>query len=283
MSSLSYETIDAQIHLWLPESPQRRWPSFGRAYAHGNELKISEALSMMDEAGVDRAILVPPSWEGDRNDYCISAAHSHPDRFAVMGRFPVEDPNRLPELEQWKSQPGMLGIRLTFHNEVQRKFLLDGTADWFWPIAEKQQIPLMIFSPSLLREVGEIAVRFPKLKIVIDHLGLIGRQPDNLLTQLAPVLQLADHPNVAVKASCMPSLVNENFPFPSLHDPIKTVVEHFGPARTFWGSDISRLPCTWSENIRLFTEACTFLSDSECEWIMGRGISNWLDWNLQSS
>ncbi len=27
--------IDAQIHLWERESPDRPWPDYGRAYAHG--------------------------------------------------------------------------------------------------------------------------------------------------------------------------------------------------------------------------------------------------------
>ncbi len=33
----------------------------------------------MGKAGVDRAILVPPSWEGDRNDVALEAAQAHPD------------------------------------------------------------------------------------------------------------------------------------------------------------------------------------------------------------
>ena len=82
--------IDAQIHLWSRETSERRWPEYGRSYAHGHELLAGEAIVRMDEAGVDGAILVPPSWEGDRNDVCLDAALRFPDRFAVMGRFPIE-------------------------------------------------------------------------------------------------------------------------------------------------------------------------------------------------
>jgi predicted TIM-barrel fold metal-dependent hydrolase len=46
-------------------------------------------LAMMDEAGVDRAIIVPPSWEGDRNDYALEAARTYRKRSAVMGRIPL--------------------------------------------------------------------------------------------------------------------------------------------------------------------------------------------------
>jgi predicted TIM-barrel fold metal-dependent hydrolase len=47
-------------------------------------------LAAMNEAGVDRAILIPPSWEGDYNDLVLEAAQAHPDRFAAMGRLAVE-------------------------------------------------------------------------------------------------------------------------------------------------------------------------------------------------
>ena len=46
----------------------------------------------MKIAGVDRVILVPPSWEGYRNDYALEAAQKYPDRFAVMGKVPLNDP-----------------------------------------------------------------------------------------------------------------------------------------------------------------------------------------------
>jgi predicted TIM-barrel fold metal-dependent hydrolase len=69
---------------------------------------------MMDEAGVDRAIIVPPSWEGDRNDYALDAAGARPDRFRVMGRIALKDKRAPHLLAAWKQQPGMLGVRLTF-------------------------------------------------------------------------------------------------------------------------------------------------------------------------
>ena len=84
----------------------------------------------MDRAGVDRAVIVPPSWEGDRNDLALEAARQHPDRFAVMGRLALERPESRSLLADWRRQPGMLGLRFTFHTDLQRPWLTDGTADW---------------------------------------------------------------------------------------------------------------------------------------------------------
>lgn len=71
--------VDAQVHLWKEEAADRPWPAWGRRVCHMPEpLSYEKMLSIMDEAGVDRAIVVPPSWEGDRNDYALEAARKYP-------------------------------------------------------------------------------------------------------------------------------------------------------------------------------------------------------------
>ncbi len=52
-----------------------------------------ELLREMDGAGVSRCILVPPTWEADRNDTSLEAARLHPDRFRVMGKLALTNPN----------------------------------------------------------------------------------------------------------------------------------------------------------------------------------------------
>ena len=91
-------------------------------------LTYEKFSAIMKDAGVDRAILVPPSWEGERVDYSLEAAQKYPDRFAVMGRFPIEKPSERDKLETWRDQKGMLGVRLTLHHEWDRGWMKDGTA-----------------------------------------------------------------------------------------------------------------------------------------------------------
>ena len=80
--------IDAQVHIWGEDTPDRPWPAYGKAYAHrgGEPFGKDELLREMDAAGVDRVVIVPPSWEGERNDLALEAARLHPDRFAIMAR-----------------------------------------------------------------------------------------------------------------------------------------------------------------------------------------------------
>src|SRR5471030_1246523 len=116
---------DAQVHIWGANTPERPWPS--RAEPHRETaFGKDELLGDMDKAGVDRVVIVPPSWEGDRNDLGIDAAKSHPNRFAIMGRFDPDAPGAKDKVADWKQQPGMLGMRFTFHTPVLRQPLLDG-------------------------------------------------------------------------------------------------------------------------------------------------------------
>ncbi|MEP7070432.1 MAG: hypothetical protein ABI789_14380, partial [Usitatibacter sp.] len=62
--------VDSQVHIWGANTPARPWPA--RAHSHGESLAAAKVLVEMDAAGVERAIIVPPSWEGDRNDLAIA-------------------------------------------------------------------------------------------------------------------------------------------------------------------------------------------------------------------
>ena len=85
--------VDSQVHIWAADTPERPWPPGEAARAHQpTPLTAERLLEKMDAAGVARAILVPPSWEGDRNDVVLAAAQRYPDRFAVMGRISLEAP-----------------------------------------------------------------------------------------------------------------------------------------------------------------------------------------------
>ncbi len=274
--------VDSQVHIWGADTPERPWPA-GRAHEAQKPYPVTKDMLLfeMDLANVSRIVLVPPSWEGDRNDLALEAARLHPDRFAVMGRVALQKPESRALVADWKKQPGMLGMRFTFHNEHNRPFLTDGTADWLWPAAERAGIPLMVLVPGSLDVLDGIAARHPGLKLVIDHFGLdIRGKGPKVFEDLPTVCALAKHPNVAVKASGAPSLSTEPYPFRDLHPQIRMLVGAFGPRRTFWGTDLTRMPCSYRECIDLFTKELGWLKGEDLEWVMGRGVCEWLGWPL---
>jgi L-fuconolactonase len=276
--------VDAQVHIWGADTPERPWPP-GRGQPQKPHPVTKEiVLAAMDEAGVDRAVLIPPSWEGDYNDLVLEAARLHPDRFAAMGRLSIQMPESRALVADWKRQPGMLGIRLTFHREEHRKWLFDGTADWLWPAAARAGVPIMVYAPASVRKIEAIAARYPALRLVIDHLALGVHARGNLaFIELADVCRLARLPNVAVKASALPCHSTLPYPFRDLHPHIRRVYDSFGPERMFWGTDWTRLPCPWREAVMLFTEELSWLTDEDKRWIMGHGLCKWLQWAECSS
>src|SRR5438067_13920493 len=79
--------VDAQVHLWKAESPDWPWVP-GVKPQLPEPFTIEKLVPLMDEAGVDRVVVVPPgSWVGNRNDYGLEAARRYPGRFAVMGKI----------------------------------------------------------------------------------------------------------------------------------------------------------------------------------------------------
>jgi L-fuconolactonase len=272
------EIIDSQIHVWPAHRMDRPLGASGRGRApYGYETLVAD----MDAAGVDGAILVPPSFDGDRNDYAIEAVRRYPTRFAIMGRINLENPAERERLATWKSQPGMLGVRLTFHRDEDRPWLTDGTADWFWPEAERYGIPAMVHAPERVGKVQEIAAGHPQLTVIYDHMAFARETMDGRAdARVRELLPLAALPNVFVKVSALPCYSTEPYPFRNLHEPLRRVIETFGPARCFWGSDITRVPktCSYRQVVSMFVEELDFLKGSDLDWVMGKGLAVCLKW-----
>ena len=70
----------------------------------------------------------------------------------------------------------------------------------------------------------------------------------------------------------------ERCPFRDLHAHIRRLVDAFGPRRTFWGTDLTRMPCSYRACVNLFTQDLPWLEGDDLEWVMGRGVCEWLGW-----
>lgn len=266
--------VDSHVHIWesgQPSAVHRQVPA----------LTAENLLREMDGAGVSAAIIQPPAWDPTSNEVAIAASRRHPDRFAVFGRFePVKDesPTRV---KAWKDRPGMLGLRLTFEQPHQQDRLTDGSLNWLWAEAEGAGMPISLLAGNFLPTVGEIARRHPGLRLLIDHLGMKLRAVDDeAFGNMHKLLALAKFPNIAVKASAIPGYSSQPYPFRNIHPYLRAVHEAFGPERMFWGTDITKMTCSWRECVTLFTEELPWLSEADKELVMGRAICRWTGWEL---
>jgi predicted TIM-barrel fold metal-dependent hydrolase len=267
--------VDAQVHIWKDGAP-----SAHHLRGRPDPYTADDLQSEMRAAGVDCAVLAPPSWDPNGNEPSLAAARAFPGRFAVTGDIDwlaASDPTRI---EHWCRQPGMHGLRLIFNSPDKQAHLADDTVTWIWTAAERADVPVMLLIPGAVARVAEIAQRFPGLRLCVDHLGIPrGAKDSAAFEHLPQLLALAHFPNVAVKAGGIPSYSSiDSYPYPSLHGYLRQVYDAFGPERIFWASDLTRMPCPYREVVTLFTEEISWLSEKDKRLIMGESVCRWLGW-----
>jgi len=204
------QIVDAQIHLWGTGLPSNL------SHRQVTAFTPAEAIALMDEGGVDAAVIHPPGWDPNSTEMAFQAVQNYPGRFAVMGAVPLDRPESRARIASWRQQPGMLGLRYGFLSDPARQWLRDGTLDWLWATAENAGVP---------------------------HYS------------------------------------SEAYPFPALHSFLRHVYDAFGPNRMFWGTDITKMPCSWHECVTMFTEELPWLSEEDKRLIMGEALCAWWGWN----
>jgi predicted TIM-barrel fold metal-dependent hydrolase len=268
--------IDAQVHIWssgTPLAPHRPVSSYSAA----------ELIAEMDAAGVDGAILHPPSWDPVSNPLSIAAVQDYPGKFGILGNFPLDVPANRALVPGWKEQPGMLGLRFALVNPAQQEWVRNGSMDWLWPAAEQAGVPIATMAGRFLPEFKIIAERHPNLTLIVDHLGLVRHaQDDAAFARLDELLALAKLPNVHIKATGAPAYSSHAYPFKNIHDGLHRIFDAFGPNRFFWGTDVTRMPCSYRECVTMFTEELPWLSGPDLELVMGQGICDLLGADLSA-
>ena len=269
--------VDSQLHLWQNS----------RMTAHHRQIptySFDDALAEMDLAGVDCAVIHPPSSLGEPvNSYAVEAARQHPDRFCILGHFDLESPDRETIVARWRERPGMLGFRFTFNQPHQQAWWRDGSLNWFWSACEKAELPVgLLASGPNMAALARIAAAHPGLKLLVDHIGRGGaakRITDAaVFADLDQMLALARYPNIAIKLSAAPTYSSQPYPYRNIHGYLRRIVQTFGPERTFWGSDLTRLPCSYHQCVTMFTEEMPWLKGRDLELVMGQAIVEWIGW-----
>ena len=73
------QIVDAQIHLWGTGLPSNL------SHRQVTHFTPEEAIVLMDEGGVDAAVIHPPGWDPASTDMALAAVQNYPGRFAIMG------------------------------------------------------------------------------------------------------------------------------------------------------------------------------------------------------
>ncbi|MEJ0017950.1 MAG: amidohydrolase family protein [Acetobacteraceae bacterium] len=274
------QIIDAQIHLWGTGLPSNL------SHRQVTHFTAEEAIPLMDEAGVDAAVIHPPGWDPNSMEMAFKAVRDYPGRFVILGSLPLEAPDSRDHIAAWRDQPGMLGLRYTFLHDPARRWLADGTLDWLWAAAERAGVPIAMLATDSLVEIGRLAERHPGLRLTIDHLGgrggLTTLKDDAAMEHMPRLVALARHPNIAVKATGAPGYSAESYPYPKMQGYLRQIYDAFGPHRMFWGTDITKMPCSWRQCVTMFTEELPWLDEADQRLVMGDALRAWWGWDRKA-
>ena len=266
------------IHPHVISDDETRYPPaplFGKRSDWSKErpTTVETLIAAMDDAGVAKAAVVHSSTTyGFDNSYVVESCVRYPDRLAAVGSVDVLQPDALERIHDWVGR-GLAGLRL-FTGGSTKDFdpseLDDPRAFPAWELCGELGLTMCIQTgPIGLPQVTALAKRFPKVPIILDHLG----RPDvtdgppyaqaQSLFNLAPIesIYLKLTPRIfgdARKGAATPETL-----FPKL-------VKLFGAWRMAWGSNFPTSPGTLGDILATAQEGLASLSTEDQSWIFAK-------------
>ena len=266
--------IDAQVHAYERDHPGRPWA----AVLHGPAAVTGEdMIAAMDAVGVDAALLVSvfTMYRFD-SSYAEQVYRAHPTRFRLIKPVDPTDPGVNETIDDWVRTPGTVAIRIMLNRGVSED-ATDPGINRVLAGAARHNIPLNLLCWGRLDQVKQLAARNPDTRIVVDHVGL--QQPyeppllENPFGELAKVLSLAEHPNIAIKITGACTLSQKTYPYPDIWDPLARIFDAYGFERCLWGTDWTRAVqvLTYKQGVDAF-KLTDRLSVGEREALMGGSL-----------
>ena len=201
----------------------------------------SDLRPRLDACGIDRTILVQSACTDRDTDAMLTQAAEH-DWIAAVTAWvdllsPVTAEARLGVLA---GQPALRGVRHLIHEEPDPHWILRASVLESLAVVEERGLVLELpcVFPRHLGDLPELAQRFPRLTIVIDHLGKPPLRTEQMGIWATALRAAAEHPNVCAKISGLNTmLASSDWAAVDLRPAVDVAVECFGPDRLMCGSD----------------------------------------------
>ena len=224
-------SCDCHVHLF---GPFERYPlAKPRLYTPASAL-MSDLLSMLDRAGIARAVLVQPSAYAVDNRCQLDAYAAHPDRFRVVAVIdPIGDPR---ELEAMNAR-GVRGVRLNLASSGGRSGaetarLVEALAARIAPLDWHLQLFVRI---GIVEDIAPLVMRLP-VDVVFDHMGLPDAARGPAQGGFTALLKLAESGRAWVKLSGPYRVGSDDYGNAQVAALARALVAA-NPERMVWGSD----------------------------------------------
>ena len=233
---------------------------------------LEELIVAMDEGGVDKAAIVHSSTTyGFNNDYVAAAVAAHPQRVTGVFSVNVTEPDAPERMRYWYGK-GLTGMRIYARGSTIKEAWLaldDPNVMPAWECASELGISVatnMHGTGPGLEQIKTIAKRFPKVRLVIDHLGRPPVDDGPPYEAAKDYYTLADLPNVYLKftPSALKSIIKGKADTDTL---MPKLVGVFGANRIAWGSNYPASPGSMSDIVAASRKALRTVSEADQSWI----------------
>lgn len=266
------------IHPHVISDDESRYPPaplFGKRsdWSQERPCPVEALIAAMDEAGVAKAAVVHSSTTyGFDNSYVVDACNLYPGRLIAVGSVDLLAPDAISVIRQWVDR-GLAGLRL-FTGGSTKEFdpseLEDARAFAAWELCAELGLAMCIQTgPVGLPQVKMLSKKFPRVNIVLDHLG----RPDVLdgapYANASSLFELADYRNIYLKLT--PRIFGDvKKGKASAETFFPKVVSAFGADRLAWGSNFPTSPGALSDILANAEAGLASLSDESRSWVFGK-------------
>ena len=273
---MSLRCIDIHPHIISEDTAKYpRSPLFGVQSDWSKERPVTPEglIAAMDEAGVEKAAIVQSSTcYGFDNSYVVDSVAQFPGRFTGVGSVDMLQPDAPERIRDWVKR-GITGLRLFTGGSTQAfdpSTLDDRRSFPTWELCGELGLSLCIQTdPVGLAQVAGLAKRFPKVNIILDHLGRPDVTDGPPYKRASSLFGLAPFENIFLKLT--PRIFGdvrkaeasaETF-FPRL-------VEAFGSSRLAWGSNFPASEKKMKDNLVVAKNCLACLSAGDQSWIFAK-------------
>jgi predicted TIM-barrel fold metal-dependent hydrolase len=263
--------IDSQVHIWSDD--QERFPLDERYREEPlvpAAFTVETLIAMGEAEGVQRFVAIEAPHYGRDFSYLEYAAKKYPGRIAMVGVVDAS-PRGADQVRDLAGR-GFAGARVFVKRRADASWLQQRRADLVFQAAADTGLKLCLLSDAReLPLIDQMCARFPDTPVVLDHLGMVGRDGVVRPAELEQLKALARHDNIVVKASRFYDLGRKKAPYTDIARLIRPVLASFGPDRMMWGSDCPyqlRRGHGYEASLDLVRWRAEFLSDSDREKLL---------------
>lgn len=275
--------VDTHTHFYDPSRPQGvPWPDPVDAFLYRRIMPEDFKREALSEGVTGTVVVEASAWVED-NRWVLDLAEEDPFLLGMVGRLEPHDEDFESNLDRFAAHELFYGIRLGKAPVDDPVFL--GALEQL--VAHDLTLDLLV-GKERLAGVNACAARFPRLRIVLNHLAHVpvtGGQPDE--EWIAGITSAAAHPNVFCKISGMVELARAAPPpdQPAYYEPVLDVLWNvFGENRLLFASN---WPVSWRfasyRQVQSLALACLEPRGSEAlDKIMGKNSREAYRWVRRS-